>query len=680
MQHSFRHTILSAVAAGMLCSAFTPGDDPTAFRTSTVRSVMNRIASEHYQPPQFDDRFSGTVWKKFLESQDQNKLLLLQSDIATLRQWEHRIDDELRNPAVSFFNVADSLIALRTKETIPIFQKLMKKPLDLSRNDSMPAVNGEWPADRKAQTKAWERYLKLQVLRKIVELRAADSTLTLRAAEKLAQQKVLSWLNTAYNNRLSATDQRFSSYLNTVVMEIDPHTLFFAPADKKDYAARMSQRYFGVGLELIAEDGQVRVKRVFPGGAASRSGLVRENDQVLAVSDNDGKMQRVSGLSVLDVSRLIRGDSGTVLKMHITRTGKEQEISLVRAEIKDNSNVTKSAYIDKNGKKTGYIRLPEFYRDFSRPDGPQCALDIARAIVEMKKENIAGLIIDLRGNGGGSLEEVQKMVGLMLPQGPVTLGRFKDKVTTFDMRGWSDVYYDGPLTVLVDENSASASEMFSGAIQDYGRGVIMGSTSTFGKGTMQESRQMGKAGSKALGTPNVSYGMLNITLGRFYRITGAATQLNGVQPDVVIPGKGDWKSLRERDYTSAWTPDSIEAAYFIRSKHAAALPAAIAAAKSRVQQDTGFTALRQSAAWLKAHEKDAKSLQLSTFLEDAAARKQHESRLEGANRLTVAMSARTIAPLPDDPLEAARLKEWIESVRTDRTVSHAVDLVQDLAR
>lgn len=680
---AFRHTI-PALAAGLLCAAFSPDNDPDTYRVNTIREIMKRIGREHYQPKPLDDRFSGTVWKKFLEAQDPHKLLLLRADVEMLRQWESRVDDELRDPAISFFRGTDSLLSLRIRQVMPLFRGLMAKPLDFSAKESASAENTAWPANAKEQRKAWEKFLKLHVLRKMVELRNADPALSLAEAEKQARKKVLSWLNTTYNNMNSATagEQRFAAYVNTVVMEIDPHTMYYAPADNRDRNAHMAQRYYGVGMELEAEDGDVRVKRLLPGGAADRSGLVKAYDQVVAVGNINGEMTRVSGLSVLDVSRLIRGDSGTVLKMLIGRGGREEEIRLTRAEIKDNSSAAKSAFIERNGKKFGYIRLPEFYRDFSRPDGPQCSMDVAKAMQQMMQEQVAGVIIDLRGNGGGSLEEVQKMMGLFVPSGPVTVGRFKDKNTRFDLYPWPGLYYDGPMTIMVDESSASASEMFSGAMQDYGRAVIVGSASSFGKGTMQETRQMGKLGNKKLGTPNISYGMLNITLGRFYRITGASTQLNGVRPDVVFPGKGDWSSFREKNFTSAWAPDSIEAAGFVRSKHAAALPAAIAAAKKRVLQDTGFAAIRESADWLKAHDKDMKPLQLAAFMENNAIHMEWERRIDSSARLPAfaAMDARLIDAPPADPIEATRLRDWLENLKADRYVEHAARVVEDLSR
>ncbi|MGE7774556.1 carboxy terminal-processing peptidase [Chitinophaga sp. NPDC101104] len=679
---AFHHTV-PVLAAGLLCASFATAPDKETHRVNTLRQVMKRITTEHFQPKALDDNFSSSIWTKYLQNQDPNKLLFRQQDIALLRSWEKQIDDELKAPSLGFFRQADSLLVIRIKEMMPLYRGLLAKPMDFSRKDSIAATIEHWPGGEKACKLAWERYLKLQVLQKMREIQAEKPALSMAAAEKEARAKVLFRQDVFYNNYVgeSGTDLRFSSFMNTVVMEIDPHTNFYAPADERERDARMSHRYFGVGLELSADEGDIRVKRVLPGGSAERSGLLQANDHILSLADAGGKMKPLAGLSVSQVSQMVRGDSGSVLRMLVSRAGRESEISLTRGVILDNSNAAKSAVIERNGKNYGYIKLPDFYKDLSRPDGAQCAMDVAKAVLALKKENVAGIIIDLRGNGGGSLEEVQKMAGIFLPAGPVSQGRFKDKTTRFDMMQWKDVSYDGPLTVMVDESSASASEMFAGAMQDYGRAVIVGSPSSYGKGTMQETRAMGKMGNKQLGTPNISYGSLAITLGRFYRITGASTQLNGVTPDVVFPGKGEWNGFRERNYPTAWEPDTMAAAYFERWEHAGTLTAPIAAAKARVAQDTGFAAIGEALRWLKAHEKDVRSLSFKEFQRAAAEKAAVEQRLEAAARMTggAVMGARVLVSAAPGSPEADRQQEWLKTLRTDRYIAHSADLVGDMA-
>ncbi len=226
-----------------------------------------------------------------------------------------------------------------------------------------------------------------------------------------------------------------------------------------------------------------------------------------------------------------------------------------------------------------------------------------RAVEQLKKENVEGIMIDLRNNGGGSMLEVQFMGGLFIPKGMVSQGRMKDSLQLVDMYKYRQVLWDGPLAVLINEGSASASEMFSGAMQDYGRAVIVGSPASYGKGTIQEFQPMGRIGNKELGTPGVSYGSINVTTGRFYRVTGVPTQVQGVRPDVVLPGKGAWNILRENQYSSALRPDTIAALPFERWKDSGKIQTVAAKGQARATADTALTAIRESVQWLIAHQK-----------------------------------------------------------------------------
>ncbi len=675
---------LPAIAIGWLAFAGRPADDTDTYRINTIRQVMKRITAEHFQPPVLDDAFSASVWKKYIESQDINKGVFLREDIDRLKAWERQLDDEMREPTLAFFKAYSETLTRRIREIMPLYRGILSKPMDFTRNEYLDESKKEYAATAAGREAIWQKRMKLTVLKKIAELRKADPKLTFAAAEKEARRKVLVWLDASYNNLIGITsdDDRFSMLLNTVLMEIDPHTNFYAPADSRDRDAQMAQRYFGVGLELLTEEGEIRIGKILPGGSADRSGLLRLNDHVVGVTDLKGAMVRVSGLSALDVTRMVRGDSGTVLRMLVSRAGVEKEVSLTRGEIKDNTTAAKCAVIEQDGKKIGYIQLPSFYRDFSRMDGAACSADVAKAIVKLKEASITGLIIDLRGNLGGSLEEVQKMAGLFLPEGPVAQGRFKAEKKRFDMVTYQQMLYDGPLTVMIDESSASASEMFSAAMQDYGRAVIVGSATSFGKGTMQETRLMGKMGSKTLGTPNIRYGSIALTLGRFYRITGVPTQLIGVTPDVVFPTKGEYSALREKSYATALRPDSMEAAYYMKSKHAGAVAAAIAGGRARAEQDTGFAGVRQSVAWLKAHAADAKPLGYKAYQQSADVLAEQEQRLEAGGQLPPAARLQLRQPdaSPLEDYEAARYQEWLRVRTTDRYIYHAIGILRDLAK
>ncbi|PSL46548.1 S41A family C-terminal processing peptidase-1 [Chitinophaga niastensis] len=659
-------------------------EDVEMIRKNVIRLVINRIKKEHYAPKAIDDDFSRAIWKKYLLVLDGNKNLFLKTDIENLRKYETTIDDELQAPSLEFFNTIFALSMQRLNEVTVLYKNILSKPLDFSGHETVAASRGnaDFPANEAERKEVWRKSIMHSVLQKMIEIQTADNKKSDAVAEKEAREKIEIWMDGMFKNLLAnnAADERFSAYVNTVTFEMDPHTSYFAPADARTRDAMMAHRYYGLGLELISKEGDIIIKRVLPGGTADISGLLHANDNLLQLSDGSGKMVSVSGMSIVDVSKMIRGEKETTLKLLVRKaTGVEKEVTVARGEVIEDENAAKSAVIDEENKKIGYISLKEFYRDFKRIDGAQCAADVAREVLKLKAEDVSGIILDLRGNPGGSLDEVVKMIGFFIKSGPAVLAKSSEKTERYDIENGDQTLYDGPLTVMVDEGSASASEIFAAAIQDYKRGIIVGSPS-YGKGTMQMAIPMGKLGDKSKGIPDISYGTLTLTIKKFYRVNGTTTQLKGVTPDVIFPGKMEYLKIKEIDNGTALSCDTIESAYFINSPAAKTLPAIIAAEKGKVSHDRTFDHIQQDVKWLKENEDQPLSLNVKTFKKQLYEVQSRNNSLDAALKLPADKQLKMHGTARENqaPDKITRYQEWIKILSADVYLAQTAAIINDM--
>lgn len=673
-------------AVGLTSFAATrTGGDVDVNRKNVIRMVMTRIKNQHYAPKPVDDNFSRTIWHNYLKALDGNKNTLLKSDVESLRRYETLIDDELQTPSLEYFNAIYAVSMQRLNEVVVIYRDLLSKPMDFSKKETIQPdrSQADFPANEAARREVWRKSLKYSVLKKMLELQTADKTKTDVVAEREARAATLLSTDGLFKSLLGsdAPDNRFSAYVNTITLEMDPHTSYFAPVDAGIRDAQMAHRYYGLGLELTSKDGAIMIKRVLSGGTADASGLLQTEDCILRLSDAAGQMVDITGMSILDVSKMIRGEKGTTLKLLVRKSsGGEKEMTLTRGEIVETENAAKSAVIEKNGQKIGYLLLREFYRDFKRADGAQCAIDMANEIMKLKAEKVNGIVVDLRGNPGGSLDEVVKITGFFVKTGPVVLGRDKGHTQSYAIENGDQTLYDGPLAVMVDESSASASEIFAAAIQDYKRGIVVGSPSSYGKGTMQESLPMGKLGDAAKGIPDISYGTLALTIKKFYRINGTTTQLNGVTPDVIFPSRRIYQKIRERDNASALVCDTIESAWYTKSPVAAVLPDVIQKANLQISHDSILNEVKREVEWLKVNEAPVFSLQKNIFKKQLSDIQAHNNAIDSALKLTAGQQLKMSGTPIDKPSpdKIARNQEWLNTCSTDVYLSRTVDILTDL--
>jgi len=660
-------------------------DSVRAARKDIVKQMVFRLKKGHFSPKAIDDNFSKSVWNRFITAIDGNKSYFIQSDIDRLKVYETSLDEELNSGEVAFFYETFALYQKRVQESALIVDSILSTPVALHSKErvQLNRLHAEFPVDAKELRSVWRKRLTYEVFKKMQEIAQEDSTgtISLAVCERQAREKVGRWFKRSFKNLQAATaaDEKFSLYVNAVAFEMDPHTTYNAPMNARLLQEQMAHRYYGLGMELIIKNDEIFIKRLFPGGTAFRSGLVQENDNLIEVSNRQGEMVEVAGMPVNDVSRLIRGEAGTAVKLALRKdNGRERVVSIERGEVKE-AAAARSAVIHQAGRKIGYIMLPTFYADFERKDGVHCADDVAKQMELLKQENVEGIVMDLRNNPGGSLDEVVKMLGYFLPAGPKVQLRARDGVQVYNTEEVASGFYNGPLTVLVNEHSASASEIFAAAIQDYHRGLIIGSASSYGKGTAQATFQMGKVGDPDKGIPHQKFGSIGLTMHKFYRINGASTQLKGVIPDIILPGTTAYLKLQERNNVTALLWDTIPGTTYAALEQPAAAQQLIAQGDSIWQQNEVFVRIKAHTDWMKQHENDLVPLSYKKFRKQQKAVQQHTKELETIWKLPPGKGLKLTGTNKSDEQESVKeYEQWIQLVEQDVYLLKTVEMMQQL--
>jgi carboxyl-terminal processing protease len=600
----------------------------------------------------------------------------------------------LGKSSIEFYPAAGEIYKKRVDEVMSIYKEILAKPFDFTVNENVQ-LDGDkidYPADENARKEAWRKRLKFMTLERFVDLQQQrekgdkkDTSVNKpdEQLEKDARTRVLTALDRNYNRlKLVFTDdQQFSSFVNTITDLMDPHTEYFAPVEKRGFDEEMSGRFYGIGAQLKEEDGAIKIATLITGSPAWKSGKVQVNDEIMKVAQGDATPVDVAGYAVTDVVKLIRGTKGTEVRLTFKKNdGTLQVVSLIRDEIVQDETFARSSVINSGGKKIGYIYLPEFYADFDRPDGNRCSADVANEIKKLKAENVEGIILDLRNNGGGSLYEVVQMVGLFIKSGPVVQVKDRDGKPVTLSDNDENVLYDGPLTVMVNELSASASEIFAAAIQDYKRGVVIGSTSTYGKGTVQKNLPLGK---QDMTTGQTEFGALKLTFEKFYRVNGGSTQLKGVTPDIVLPDTYEYIKFREKDNPSALAWDQIPQADYKRSLDINWADIE-KKANQRITSNEAFSGIKKNTDWLSKNTEKPYELNIDAYKKQQSLLKTTVKQDDTWSKLAQPMDMQPLAVDKDkfynnsDKAKGERYQAWLKNVQSDLYIDEAVNIVKDL--
>src|SRR5579872_98702 len=457
-----------------------PRHTPTKYE-KILHDVGEMLVEVHYSPRPIDDSFSREVFKKYLNGIDPEKKILMETDINSLSRFRNTIDDEINGKApVQFAQAVNDIYLKRLDESQVIMKDILSRPFDFTKDEYVELNDDklEFPRNDAERREGLRKRLKFLTLEKYTELQdlaaakkdSATAHATPAQLESMARQKALRSMN-LYYSRLKVkanNNDRFNEFVETIVQCMDPHTDYFPPVEKRSFDEDMSGRFFGIGASLRDDDGTIKIATLLTGSPAWKSGQVNVGDAILKVAQGNQEPVDLTGYTVPDAVKIIRGNKGTEVRLTLKKTdGAIKVVSLVRDEIVQDEKFARSVIVNSDKGRIGYIYLPEFYADFENNNGNRSYIDVANEIVKLKAENVDGIILDLRNNPGGSLGDVVEMVGLFINQGPVVQVKNRSGRTLILDDHSHGPLYSGPLTVMVNEFSASASEIFAAAIQDY---------------------------------------------------------------------------------------------------------------------------------------------------------------------------------------------------------------------
>ena len=590
MHRFFRFRALIPVLLLLWLAGSASANVDRSFDTNRARllghMIQQQLSHYYYSDKQLNDKLSEAAFDLYLKQLDGQKRFLLQEDIKELDVYKDRIDDALRTGRLELPKLGRQLLNHRIDEVKKMIDRIMAKPFDFARDEDFETDPEKiaYAGDLAQLQERWRQILKYQTINRYLGLLEEKLQTTdpqklknvdpeLEASVRVeARQKVAKSQQSSLDRMLEETEQdHYDRYLNAIARAYDPHTNYLAPTSKEDFDITMSGSLEGIGATLREEDGYIKVVRVIPGSAAYRQGQLEAEDIILKVAEGaKGELVDVTDMRLRDAVALIRGKKGTEVRLTIKKPdGRQQVIPIVRDIVEIEETFVKGEVLkdEKTHKRYGYIKVPSFYRDYSGKTGRNCTDDMRQEVRRQVAQNIDGLIIDLRNNGGGALGDAVEMSGLFIDKGPIVQVRSRGG----KIRELSDedagVEYSGPMIVLVNRFSASASEIFAGALQDYHRALIVGDQHTHGKGTVQAMLDLDRAVRLQGMEKYLPLGALKVTIQKFYRVSGESTQERGVIPDIVLPSRYDGIKSGEKYLPNALPWDHISSAKYTLWSH-----------------------------------------------------------------------------------------------------------------
>ncbi|HEY4285991.1 MAG TPA: carboxy terminal-processing peptidase [Puia sp.] len=699
--------ILLLILGGGIFVAFRTlgiGSNPPTKYERILLNVGTMLEQIHYSPKAIDDKFSKEVFDKYMADIDAEKDVFFQSDVDALNvKYGTTIDDEILGTAhVQFVPAVTEVYKKRIAETEAIYKEILSKPFEFTKDEDFDQNYDQmkFPKTEAERKEAWRKRLKFLTLERYSELMdqqeankgkkdfVAKSNEDL---EKDARTRSLKIMDRIYERlKVKVTDDdRFNMFVQSIVQSMDPHTDYFPPVEKRYFDEQMSGHFFGIGASLRDEDGNIKIGSLVTGSPAWKSGKIAVGDIIVRVAQGNAEPVELTGFFVEDAVKVIRGTKGSEVRLWLKKSdGSIQMISLIRDEIvQDELTFARSAIVNSPKGKIGYIYLPEFYADFDNPKGSRCSIDVAKEIVKLKEQKVDGIVLDLRNNGGGSLYDVVQMAGFFVEQGPIVQVRDRDGKSQVLPDHDKSVLYDGPFAVMVNELSASASEIFAAAIQDYHRGVIIGSTSTYGKGTVQRNIGLDKS-MNFMVDPNSELGTIKLTLQKFYRINGGSTQLRGVSSDVALPDIYpdiyEYAKFREKDNPDALPWDEIQKADYAPWKYAYDINVIKGMSNERLKNNSAFNLIRQDEEWLNKEKDKVYPLNVQKYRDEQKQLKSTYKQIENLSKLTTT-SELNVQSLPqdahkydDDKSKADRFQQWLKDRKTDLWLGETVNVLDDM--
>ena len=658
-----------------------------------LQLMYDALTSIHYQPKIVDDSLSSKVFDFYIKSLDSQKRFLHKKDIERLKVYRYQLDNELKSGSTNFFNQSIEISNGRFDEAKARYKKILSTPFDFG-SDELFQTDSDlrlYPDGENEMEKFWRKYLKFRVLSRLYDrYESTDSASKTNfdidhegfaQEEKKAREKELEIHDEWFKN-MSENDRNdlFGLYVNSFTAVFDPHTRYFAPRQKEEFEIELSGQLEGIGASLRQEGEFTEVVSIVTGSACWRQGDLEVGDKLLKVAQGNSEPEDIVGMTTTKVVSMVRGKKGTEVRLTVRKKdGSEKVISIIRDIVEIESTFARSAVIG-DKKTTGYIRLPKFYVDFYKNSNRDCAEDVKAEIIKLKESGIKSLIFDLRGNGGGSLIAAIKIAGLFVDEGPmVQVKTSGQQVKSYNDRDKGSVW-DGPLVVMVNEGTASASEIVAAALQDYGRALVVGTSQTFGKGTVQNILDF----DRAAGPFNSSLrplGALKLTIQKYYRISGGTTQLDGVQSDIILPHPYENFSFGEREMEFPLSVDTVSpAAYDLVSKRN--FKKVILKSQNRISANNEFKQIKSYSLWLETQKSQTNiPLNYRDYFEREQNLdkeiKKYSDVLESKNQLKidwVDMDARENL----DSLDIVKFENWFKSLSRDIYLAEGIRVVNDI--
>ena len=660
--------------------------DP-AYRSTILNAVVNAVTTDHYSPKPIDDNYAAGIFKTFLQQLDPAHIIFLNEDLERLKLHQTIIDDQLKQGSAAFYDSVMVIYKARITAFGKMIPQLLSKPLDLSTKELLPTDTKDlpYPSGPAGQTTAWKKYLKLQVLEKMAAMQQASKDQQLQPAleakaREVVKKTLLAWTSNVLTERALA--DKFYKYVDDVSKQMDAHSSYLQPGIYQTFAGADGNPYYGLGIALVADETEVRVKSVLPGTGAEASKKISAGTRIIAVEDSTGTMVPVAGMSAQDVNFMLSGKKGTHANFIVENNALDEvAVSIPREEMKYTSYKVRSALIKHNGKKIGLIYLPNFYGSFF--SSVSAASDVAKELKNLKDLEAEAIIFDLRGNPGGSLTDGTSIGGYFFGEGPVSITKGKYFPQTHNASK-SNFMFGGPLTVMVDESSASASEMLSAAVQDRSRGIVIGTASTFGKGTAQFPRGISSS-DQPKGKPAPDYGSLTLTEKKFYRINGGTTQVGGVIPDIVMQERMSNTSIMEKDLNNVLPVETIQVKDYVPGKRNFNYELVVNQARARIKMNKAMQLIGSSMKKEKQLLAAPVDLNWKSFVTRSNALSKLRETISSNRLLAATQQLQIESGLPEwvnpgfiHPYEQLEIDAWMNGLKTDIYLLETILVTEDI--
>ena len=660
-----------------------------------IELISHVIQRGHFNVKSLNDDMSEQIFHTYLENIDGQKRFFLQSDYREFAKYMYRIDDQLRNLDLTFFDFTYQRLILRMNEVENLYVSLLSRPFDFERKESFDTDYEKqlFPLSSSSRAEKWRKQLKLSTLSvlydKVEEAKKKDEESTAEhvspswvVLEQEARETTRENMENYFNlmNELERKDW-FDIYLNAFVLQFDPHTNYFNPDDKDRFDMNMSGKFEGIGARLSKRDQAIKVVDIIVGGPLWRDQLMEVGDEIQLVRQDEGDAVDIRSMRLDDAIKLIKGPKGSKVYLTIKKVdGTIQTIPVKRDLVVLEESYARSSVINRLDQRYGLIHLPKFYVDFKSYKERNAAHDVEQEIVNLKEAGVEGLIIDLRNNGGGSLQTVVDIAGLFIDKGPIV--QVKSTVSKTEvLRDRDDkTLWDGPMVILVNELSASASEILAAALQDYERAIVLGSKQTFGKGTVQNVVDLNRFLS------NSTYGnlgALKITTDKFYRINGGSTQLEGVKSDVITPDRYSYVDVGERDEDNPMSWDQITPLIYTKWHGYLNYNEVIKKSQDRVNNHPIFKLVDQDAKWVEQRQNDKSiTLNYQQYVSELEADRTYSDQFDAVKEYNNKLKF-TVAPAEQERIMADSIfrekrERWFSDLTADFYVEEAVNILDHL--